>query len=285
MNDAAWEGEDVRGALDYDGDIDYFHMIALSGRTYQIDVTLGTVDNSIVKLYDEDGALLDSNDDYGGTLASRLYWEAPSVNDYEHYIAVEGYGIGTYTLMVSIVDDHSSDFESATRIAIGESVRIVLHNYDDRDVLVFSARPGTKYVFTLDNVRTGRRGEAAGTIMVLYDAGGRVLARLRGCVRSLGHVLEWRYETQTIPQRPDRRTVGCSGFPTPISQDRGKATYCRPTIGRTRSGFSGPRRWRGTWRIGARECSMRVPARGWSARSWPASASAISRRWTCHPEC
>ena len=57
---------------------------------------------------------------------------------------------------------------------------------------------------------------------------------LTGCVRSLGHVLEWRYETQTIPQRPDRRTVGCSGFPTPISQDRGKATYCKPTGGRQR---------------------------------------------------
>ena len=26
---------------------------------------------------------------------------------------------------------------------------------------------------------------------------------LRGCVRSLGHVLEWRHETQSIPQRPD----------------------------------------------------------------------------------
>ena len=117
------------------------------------------------------------------------------------------------------------------------------------------------------------------------------LSYLRGCVRRLGHVLEWRYETQTmilsqkvcagrirtnaptpgyniqslfrilpqhtvalrcakkslelpqngflrgnqtIPQRPDRRTVGCSGFPTPISQDRGKATYCRPTGGRQR---------------------------------------------------
>ena len=60
------------------------------------------------------------------------------------------------------------------------------------------------------------------------------LGSLRGCVRSLGHVLEWRYETQTIPQRPDRRTVGCSGFPTPISQDRGKATYCRLTGGRQR---------------------------------------------------
>ena len=175
---AVWEREDIQGALDYDGDIDYFHMFTLSGRTYQIDVTLGTLDDSIVKLYDEDGALLDSNDNYGGTLASRLYWEAPSVNDYEPYIAVEGHGIGTYTLTVTIVDDHGDAFESATRIAVGERVRTVIHYYDDRDVLVFRARPGTEYVLTLD-FQTGQiRGAAAGTTMALYDAGGRVLARL-----------------------------------------------------------------------------------------------------------
>ena len=179
LSDAAWEGEDVRGALDYDGDIDYFSMIAKSGRTYQIDVTLGTLDNSIVKLYDEDGALLDSNDDYGGTLASRLYWEARSVNDYEHYIAVEGHGMGTYTLTVSIVDDHGDDFESATRIAVGESVRMLLHYYDDRDVLVFRARPNTEYVLALDYHTGQRRGDAAGTTMALHDAGGQVLARLK----------------------------------------------------------------------------------------------------------
>ena len=179
LSDAAWEGEDVRGALDYDGDIDYFHMIALSGRTYQIDVTLGTLDNSIVKLYDEDGALLDSNDDYGGTLASRLYWEATSVNDYEHYIAVEGHGMGTYNLTVSIVDDHGDDFESATRIAVGESVRMLLHYYDDRDVLVFRARSNTEYVLALDYHTGQRRGDAAGTTMALHDAGGQVLARLK----------------------------------------------------------------------------------------------------------
>ena len=179
LDDAGWEREDVLGALDYDGDIDYFHIIAISGRTYQIDVTLRTLDDSIVKLYDEDGSLLDSNDNYGGTLASRLYWEADSVNDYLHYIAVEGHGIGTYTLTVSIVDDHGNDFESATRIAIGEGVRILLHYYDDRDVLVFRARQGTEYVLTLDFQTGQRRGDAAGTTMALYDAGGWVLADLR----------------------------------------------------------------------------------------------------------
>ena len=170
------EGVDIRGAVDYDGDIDYFRFYATDGYSYQIDVALRTLDDSIVDLYDADGSLLDSNDNHGGTSASRLYWEAPTNGEF--YVAVEGHGIGTYTLMVSIVDDHSSDFESATRIAIGESVRIVLHNYNDRDVLVFSARPGTEYVFTLDYFTGGRRGDAAGTTMALYDASGRVLARL-----------------------------------------------------------------------------------------------------------
>ena len=171
------EGADVRGAVDYDGDIDYFRFKATRGYSYQIDVALRTLDDSIVDLYDADGSLLDSNDNYGGTFASRLYWEAPTNGEF--YVAVEGHGIGTYTLMVSIVDDHSNDFESATRIAIGESVRIALHNYDDRDVLVFSARPDTEYVLTLYFYTGQSRGGAPGTTMALYDAGGRVLARLR----------------------------------------------------------------------------------------------------------
>ena len=178
------EGVDVRGAVDYDGDIDYFRFYATGEYSYQIDVALRTLDDSIVDLYDADGSLLDSNDNYGGTFASRLYWEAPSNGVY--YVAVEGHGIGTYTLMVSIVDDHGNDLESATRIAIGEDVRIALHDYDDRDVLVFSARPGTEYVFTLDYFTGQRRGDAAGTTMALYDAGGRVLARLRDYFSSNG---------------------------------------------------------------------------------------------------
>ena len=170
------DGPDVRGALDYDGDIDYFRFIARRERSYQINVALGTLDDSIVSLYGGDGLLLDTNDDYGDTLASRLFWEAPS--SAERYVAVEGYGTGTYTLTVSIADDHGDDLESATRIAIGEDVRTVLHDYDDRDVLVFRARPGTEYVLTL-NYQTGeRRGAAAGTTMALHEAGGRVLARL-----------------------------------------------------------------------------------------------------------
>ena len=60
-------GADVRGALDYDDDIDFFRFQAEQGQSYQIDVALGTLDDSIVDLYDADGSFLDTNDDYGDT--------------------------------------------------------------------------------------------------------------------------------------------------------------------------------------------------------------------------
>ena len=41
---------------------------------------------------------------------------------------------------------------------------------------------------------------------------------LRGCFQSLRLVLDLMYETQTIPQRPYRRTVGHSASLTPASQ-------------------------------------------------------------------
>ena len=172
-------GTEVRGALDYDGDIDFFRFQAEAGRGYQIDVALGTLDDSIVELYDGDGAFVDTNDDYGDTLASRLYWNAPSSG--ERYVAVAGYGIGTYTLMVSLVDDHGNDFESATRIAIGEAVAVELEDLDDREVFAFRARPGTEYVLTLDwEYYEFRENYTESPLLAVYSANGQEQTRLMG---------------------------------------------------------------------------------------------------------
>ena len=168
-------GAEVGGDLEYDGDIDYFRFQAEAGWSYRIDVELGTLDDSIVELYDADGSFLNSSDDYEGTYASRLSWRATSSG--EKYVFVGGYGTGTYTLTVSLIDDHGNDYESATRIAIGEVVAVELEHLDDMDVLVFLARPGTDYVVTLD-WETYQIWGNPGSIMALYDAGGRLLARL-----------------------------------------------------------------------------------------------------------
>ena len=171
-------GADARGELDYYGDIDYFRFQAERGQSYQIDVALGTLDDSIVNLYDVDWSFLDSNDDYE-TFASRLYWEAPSSG--ERYVAVEGYGIGTYTLTVSLIDDHGNDFESATRLVIGEAVSLELENDDDIDVLVFRARPGTVYVLTLDwEYYSFRESSTESPLLAVYSSNGQEHTRLMG---------------------------------------------------------------------------------------------------------
>ena len=139
-------GADVLGAVDYEGDIDYFRFQAERGQSYQIDVALGTLDDSIVDLYDSDGWFLDSNDDYEGAYASRLYWEAPSSG--ERYVAVEGYGTGTYTLTVSLsdlIDDHGNSEGDATAIRVGTEVRGAVDYDDDIDFFRFQAERGQTY--------------------------------------------------------------------------------------------------------------------------------------------
>ena len=170
-------GTDVPGVLDYVDDIDYFRFQAEQGQSYQIDVTLGSLDDSIVELHDYDGLFLDSNDDYSGSTASRLSWQASSSGELYVAVAAFGSGIGTYTLTVSLIGDHGNDFESATRIGIGKAVAIELENLDDMEVLVFRLAPDREYVFTLD-WETYQIWDNPVSIMALYDASGQLLARL-----------------------------------------------------------------------------------------------------------
>ena len=60
------------------------------------------------------------------------------------------------------------------------------------------------------------------------------LSFFRGCFQSIEFVLTYMHDTKTIPQRPNRRTVGCSSSPTPSSQARGTTTYSGPAGGAQR---------------------------------------------------
>ena len=93
------EATGAPGVLEWGDDIDVFVFEAVAGELYQIDVAPGTLEDPTVELYDADGLWLAYNDDHGNTLASRLYWEA--TNSGPHYVAVSGYGTGTYTLTIA----------------------------------------------------------------------------------------------------------------------------------------------------------------------------------------
>jgi subtilisin family serine protease len=90
------------GKIDKNGDMDWFRIQAVAGKSYVFNVQLGTLADSILYLYGANGtSQVAYNDDYGSGSASRITWTAPSSGVY--YLAVGGYGnstTGTYTLSV-----------------------------------------------------------------------------------------------------------------------------------------------------------------------------------------
>ena len=92
-------GEPVEGTLEYVEDVDYFVFEAEEGVSYEIDVTLGTLSDSLLTLYGADEWELAHNDDVADSLASRLHWTAPESGDY--YVEVAGFDSGSYALTVT----------------------------------------------------------------------------------------------------------------------------------------------------------------------------------------
>ncbi len=164
-------GEAVQGALDYADDKDFFVFQAEEGVFYQIDVALGTLSDSLVGLFAADEQELAYNDDHGDSLASRIIWEATSSGEY--YVAVEGYGTGSYTLTVAvsdITDDHADSVEEATTVTVGEAVQGALDHTNDIDVFVFQAEEGVFYQIDV------ALGTLSDSVVGLYDADELLLA-------------------------------------------------------------------------------------------------------------
>ena len=84
-------GQSIEAAIDHGGDVDLFELSADAGKSYQIDIALGTLGDSVLTIYDADGSEVAYNDDYGGGSASRIIWEAPATGVY--YVEVSGFGL------------------------------------------------------------------------------------------------------------------------------------------------------------------------------------------------
>ena len=135
-----------QGELDDEGDSDYFTFQAEEGEFYQLDVTLGTLEDSVLDLYDTDGTWLDANDDYGESTASRLVWDAPGTGTYYVQVTSFGTGTGTYTLTISgITDDHANSAANAVPVQIGMAAQGTIDYEGDGDYFTFAAEEGEFY--------------------------------------------------------------------------------------------------------------------------------------------
>ena len=112
-------GVATQGELKYARDSDFFTFEATEGEYYELDVTLETLRESVLGIFDAHGNRLAG---YGTSRAPFVIWRVPATGTY--YVRVGSYRIetGTYTLTVSTsdtVDDHLNSADNATPVELG----------------------------------------------------------------------------------------------------------------------------------------------------------------------
>jgi hypothetical protein len=168
------------------GDRDYVSFQAEAGTTYVVETGgLGPECDTLVTLYDQDGAMLAGDDDGGEeSLASRVSWTADEdgmliveVRQFDQVI--EGRGTG-YEIWVSesepIVlaeDEYEPDdiMVQANPILLGVPQTHSIHEPGDRDWVFFEAVEGQTYIVETSHLQGGMD-----TIIFLHDEEGEKLA-------------------------------------------------------------------------------------------------------------
>jgi hypothetical protein len=175
----------VSAAIATAGDVDWFRFDAMSGVEYQIETTLGTLLDSVVRIRDAAGVELAMNDDSPTGLNSKLAW-TPTI-DGAYYIEVIGKQLrtGTYELSLAAGDDHGDDAATAT-VTTDPSVNFGgIEAPGDVDWFSFEARAGVDYHV---EVVVGTLPAAA---LRLFDASGVELAATAGSGPATT-LIEWR---------------------------------------------------------------------------------------------
>ena len=139
----------LQGEIEISGDVDWFQLSVNEGQAYDISVSLNTLDDSELTLFDSDGTTtIAENDDSGIDYGSRLFYVAPSTGI--RYVQVSGFGssIGTYQLNVEEIDttDDFGDFPSAAHpIVPPVSLDAAIDFPTDVDWFALQPVAGTQY--------------------------------------------------------------------------------------------------------------------------------------------
>ena len=156
------------GTIEIIGDVDVFSFPASVGAEYGFATTLNTLGDSTLTLYDVDGVTqLDFDDDGGTGTASLITWTAPSSGTYFLKVGEDGNDdVGSYSLDVSVIDDHGDDDATARPIAVPSTTPGDLESAGDVDYFSFFGASGAEYLFETNLVTL------ADTTLTLYDTDG-----------------------------------------------------------------------------------------------------------------
>jgi len=197
--------------IDHAGDLDMFSIRVEAGTTYVFSTTLGnqatSLRDSVIELFDAEGRRLGINDDFGGTLASRLAWTAPaSLDGQSVYLQVRGYSrsqSGDYGLNIEvarpIADDHGNSITTASALSGPTSLNASIERGGDIDMFSLRVVGGTTYTFstTLGN----SAGSLRDSVIELFDAQGSRLGINDDFGGTLASRLSWTAPAEFDGQR------------------------------------------------------------------------------------
>jgi uncharacterized delta-60 repeat protein len=111
-------GSSVAGTLEFSGDHDWYQVTLVAGQNYIFELLgapsgSGTLGDPLLVLLNASGNQVGYSDDSGGTLESRITYEAPSSGTY--YLSAQGfaeYYSGTYTLSATDAETLGSEVPS-----------------------------------------------------------------------------------------------------------------------------------------------------------------------------
>lgn len=137
------------GKLEVQGDVDWFAFSAAAGTTYDLETILGTLSDSVLRLFNTDGVTELALNDNAVGLESLIQWTA--LIDGIYYAEVSGAGsqTGTYDFSISLNgnDDHANSAGLATAVAVPSTTGGDIEVPFDTDWFSFNATLGAIYTF------------------------------------------------------------------------------------------------------------------------------------------
>ncbi|MQQ08315.1 S8 family serine peptidase [Epibacterium sp. SM1979] len=176
------DGTIVRGRIEVQGDRDWHRLDVAAGAEYRIDMhSRGgpnvRLEDSYLRIYDENGTLLASNDDGGNGQNARLFYTASSDGTIYVETAASGdAGSGRYRVRVQTTEvegDVPNDASTSARVEVGGHYDGTLEAAGDRDWVAVSLVGGVVYDIALFG-----HGDTpvSDTYLRLFDANGSLIA-------------------------------------------------------------------------------------------------------------
>jgi subtilisin family serine protease len=176
----------VSGTIFSSGESDWFRVQAVAGVEHRFETILGTLGDSLLRVYDTDGAtLLAVDDDNGPGLASLVNWTAPHDGTFYLQVSRKGTTFGTYQLAMALADDHAANAGGATLISDPSQTPSAIESAGDDDWFRFAALAGVEYEIEamLDSL-------SSSTIR-LFDVDGNTQIVVNSVDANVGSLIRW----------------------------------------------------------------------------------------------